>query len=85
MPRPVDHKEEKEVYESKLEIIRTIETNDHRYQEQKHQKTVGSKEVTEKKVKKQIIPQTTSLFLRYNKLTSLEGLDKFVLNAFPNL
>ena len=31
-----------------------------------------------------MIAQTTSIFLRYNKLTSLEGLDKVIFHIFPN-
>ena len=53
--------------------------------EQKNQKIIGSQEKHDKKIKKKIIPQTTSLFLRYNKLISLEGLDKVVNNVFPNI
>lgn len=83
--QPISTEEEKEVQEPKLEIIRTIETNDHQFLEQKNQKVVGKKEESEKKTKKKIIPQTTSIFLRYNKLTTLEGLDKVICSIFPNL
>ena len=70
--------------ETKLQIVRTIETTDHNYMETQHKKTINQKQKVQKKIKKVIVPQTTSIFLRYNKLVSIQNFNQFIQPIFPN-
>lgn len=75
--------EGKETREPKLQIIRTINTADYQLYEEQQKKVVQKKEQVQKINKKQVVSRTTSLFLRYNKITSIEGFRACIQPLFP--
>lgn len=67
----------------KLNIIRTIEVIDTKIHESVKNSNSKNAEKQERKEVLQVHPKTTSLFLRYNKLTSLDGLRDTLKIVFP--
>ena len=70
--------------EPKIQIIRTIDTTDYQLYEEQQKKVVQKKENIQRINKKQVVPKTTSLFLGYNKLTSVEGFREQIQPVFPD-
>lgn len=69
--------------ETKLNIVRTIDVDETKGDSKKQMVHKKTEKLITKSIKKTEL-KTTSLFLRYNKITTLDGFQEIISEVIPN-